>query len=264
MPRAVVLIRDEPHYRREAFISGMRNIGMTVLYADIADPVPGDVLVIWNRYGQYHQAANRWEKARAKVIIAENGYYGKDAGGLQRYALALHGHNGSGTWHIGGPERLDELGIKIQPWRTGGKHILVCGQRGIGSPTMASPPNWHVNVAQKLAKLSKRPIKIRAHPGTHAPRTHLSDDLSDAWACVIWSSACGVAALIAGIPVIYQAPYWICSGAADRKLECIDKIDDGAWMLKTREQALQRMAWAQWTLDEITSGEPFRLLMDLQ
>lgn len=269
MARAVVVIRDEPHYRREAFVAGLKKIGMTVSFFDIADPAPGDVLVIWNRYGENHRRATLWEKRGAKVIVAENGYIGKDAGGLQRYALALSGHNGSGKWHVGGPERFDALGIELKPWRTEGRHILVCGQRGIGSPTMASPMNWHQNAAARLVKHTKRPIKVRAHPGNSAPKTLLSDDLRDAWACVVWSSASGVQALVSGIPVFYDAPHWICEIAAlpfTASLASAVFHPNGESPLMDdadRLAALHDLAWAQWTLDEITSGEPFRLLMEL-
>jgi hypothetical protein len=77
---------------------------------------------------------------------------------------------------------------------------------------------------------------------------------------VIWSSGAGVQALVAGIPVIYQAPHWICEGAADDALEVVERNPLGVTPI-SREAALQRMAWAQWSLAEIASGEPFRRLL---
>ena len=57
MPRAFCLIRTEPVYRREAFITGLQAAG----YVTCSDPTrgeAGDVLVIWNRYGGNFQTTS--------------------------------------------------------------------------------------------------------------------------------------------------------------------------------------------------------------
>lgn len=251
------LTRSDMHYRHGAFSTGMSNAGLEVR-KDSPVGAPGNVLLMWNRYGHYHDQAVKFEAAGGKVIVVENGYFGKDTDGNQLYAISIHGHNGSGSWNVGGPERWDGTGTELKPWRPDGNHVLVCGQRGIGSPTMASPPGWHDAVAARLQKLTKRPIKIRLHPGQNAPKTLLSDDLAGAWACVIWSSASGIQSLAAGIPVFFDAPHWICEGAAKRGVTAIESplMDDSA-----RLAAFQRMAWAQWSLAEIESGEPFKRLL---
>jgi len=147
----------------------------------------------------------------------------------------------------------------LQPWRADGGHILVCGQRGIGSPTMASPHNWHEQVAAKLRAMTKRQVRVRVHPGNKAAAVPRADELLGAWACVIWSSSSGVQALIAGIPVFYDAPHWICDGAAGRIAEI--ETPFARDYDYERLAAMQRMAWAQWSLAEIASGEPFRRLL---
>jgi hypothetical protein len=237
-------------------------------------PNPGDVLVIWNRYGPWHDMANRFEKDGGTVLVAENGYINPGGSAPKfdvhtkegprpgdYYAISVHGHNGSGRWPTGGPERWQALGVELKPWRTEGEHILVCGQRGIGTPLMASPPNWHENAAARIRKVTKRPVKIRTHPGNDAPKIPLSEDLKNAWACVIWSSGSGIKALTQGIPVAYDAPHWIASGGATKLSETDFEsmlCDDAA-----RLSALERMAWGQWTIAEIQTGEPFKKLMAL-
>lgn len=259
MPRAYSLIRTSPHYRHEAFVAGLRRAGYAVTQGFPDRGAPGDVMVIWNRYGIYERNAERFEGQGGTVLVAENGYWGKDAGGVQYYALARRGHNGSGWWPDGGRERLDRLGIELKPWRADGGHILICAQRGIGSRTMASPMDWHNTAARRLRALTKREIVVRPHPedvnlrGAKLPP--LEEQMRGAWAVVVWSSTSGVKALLEGIPVLYDAPHWICSGAAAR----LDSVK--APFLGDRLPALQRMAWAQWTVAEIASGEPFRLLV---
>jgi hypothetical protein len=254
-----LIVRDQPHYRRQAFEEGLKRAGYRVRF-DIGDVAPqrSDVLVCWNRYGGFDDAATRWERRGGTVIVAENGYIGHDANGIQHYALALHGHNGSGQWFEGDARRWERLNIDPKPWRSGGSHIVVRGQRGIGSPTMASPAGWHHATAQHLRSLTPRSLMVQEHPGKPAcdaaQTAALINSLRDAYAVCIWSSAAGVRALVEGVPVFYDAPHWVCAGAAVRGHENIDAptCDDAA-----RLHALQRMAWAQWSVAEIASGEPF-------
>lgn len=221
---------------------------------------PGDVVLMWNRYGENHDLACRAERAGATVLVAENGYlHGRHDGG-DYYALAIGGHNGSGRWHVGGRERWDALGVELKPWRTDGEHIVVAPNRPFGRPDMMMPLNWASDAERRLRRLTTRPIKVRAHPGNNPPTVPLEDDLRAAWAVVIWASSAGVKALVDGVPVICEAPYWICKGAADANAECVEKIDDRGGLV-TREAALRRLAWAQWSVNEIASGEPFRYLL---
>ncbi len=262
-PRAVVQIRDQPHYRRQAFIDGLQRAGYDVALTGWAvdSPQPGDVLVSWNRYTG---APDQWEKEGGTVLVAENGYIGQDDAGVQYYALALHGHNGSGTWPDGGPERFDALGIEVKPWRERGEHIVIRAQRGIGSSAMASPPQWHVVASRDLMRLSARRQVMQEHPGKPAcdagVAARIIESLRGAHAMCIWSSAAGVRALVEGVPVLYAAPHWICEGAAVRGVGNVEKpvMDDVA-----RLAALRRMAWAQWTIAEIATGEPFVRLREL-
>ena len=263
MKHAFSAIRDQPHYRHEAFISGLKRVGFHV-DARLPDRPPqlGEVLVIWNRYSDREHTADAWEKKGGTVLVAENGYVGADAQGRQYYALAKHGHAGSGTWPVGDGSRWAQLGIDLKPWRAEGAHVVVFGQRGIGSRTMASPPEWHTHAEARLRKITKRAVRVRPHPGKPANDVEVIKDtqaqLAGAHAAVIWSSANGVRALIEGIPVFHDAPRWICESAAVRGIEKVEepKMDDAA-----RLGALERMAWAQWTVDEIASGEPFARLL---
>lgn len=256
--RALSLIKETPHYRADAFKAGLEAAGYKV-QATIRDPKPDDVLLIWNRGAPNHREALRFEQAGARVIVAENGYCGRDDQDRQFYALALDGHNGSGRWYIGEEDRFAELGLTPAPYRLHGRYILICGQRGIGSKDMRSPGGWHQEVADKLQRMGHT-VKVRPHPGQKDPETPLAADLRDARACVIWSSACGVQALLMGVPVLYDAPHWIGSPAAGRLAE-VDRLERYADDEKRRE-AFHRIAWAQWSVEEITEGVPFRHLLE--
>jgi hypothetical protein len=255
------LTRREVHYRHECFSKGLEQAGYQVHTTRPENCKPGDVLLIWNRYGEFHDLATRFEKLGGTVIVAENGYLGKDENGQQRYALACHAHNGAGQWNVGGPERFEALGIELKDFRWHGEgHILVCPNRSFGMPGMIMPCDWANDVAQRLKKLTRREIRVRPHPGNVPPKHPLQDDLAGASAVVIWASSAGVHALVAGVPVICESPYWICREAADKHLECIEKLEDRGG-LASRESVLQRLAWAQWSLAEIESGTAFDHLL---
>jgi hypothetical protein len=259
MPLAFNLTRREVHYRHEAFSAGLAAAGYQVHTTRPEKCSPGDVLLIWNRYGEYHDLATRFEKLGGTVVVAENGYLGKDEHGQQRYALARHAHNGRGQWNVGEADRFAALGIELQPWQCNENgHILICPNRNFGMPGMIMPLDWANDVAKRLKKYTQREIRIRPHPGNVPAKKPLADDLAGAWAVVIWGSSAGVHALVAGIPVICESPYWICKEAAQLSIADIKKplnIDF------TRQAAMDKLAWAQWTLAEIQSGEAFRRVL---
>lgn len=258
MKRAVLLLKPSPHYRRDAFEAGLKRIGYTVVRS-IDNPEPDDLLLSWNLCGGAEKLADSYRRRGAKVVVTENGYL-TPPGQPGMYALSRGGHNGAGTFPAPADDsRWRALGIEAKPWRRDGRHILVAQQRGIGSREMASPHAWHQKTAQKLQAITKRPIVIRAHPGCRTQGVRpLAADLRDAWAVVIWSSAVGVHALVAGVPTFYAAPHWICAGAAlplsrfGMYAEA-PMMDDAA-----RSAALARMAGGQWTYQEIATGEPLR------
>ena len=260
------LTRQEMHYRHGAFTHGLRTAGYDVRSDYSAGGGRGNVLLIWNRYGQYHDIATRFEATGGTVLVAENGYLGPDGisphamNPRTMYALGRGAHNDSTAIPEGGPERWAALGVDLAPWRTVGEHILVCPNRSFGIPERMMPPNWPIDVCNRLRKLTKREIRLRPHPGNSPAKKPLAEDLAGAWATVIWSSSAGVHSLIAGGPVICCAPHWICKGAADAHLECVEKVDDRGG-LQTREEAMQRLAWGQWHLSEIESGASFRALL---
>lgn len=258
MPVAVVKIRAAPNYRRDAFENGLQRAGYTL--RDRAVPTSKqDFLILWNRKPPDEREASTWEEQGGTVLIAENGYIGRDSEGRQNYALSVHAHNGAGWFPIGTEDRFAALGLTPAPWREEGAHLLICAQRGIGSKTMASPPDWHERTRSSLLRVTTRPIRIRLHPGMAPPPTKLEDDLRGAWACVIWSSGSGVKALLAGVPVFFTAPTWICAGAA---LKGLDDIEHPVCSDELRLKALQRMSHAQWFVEELASGEPFVRIRD--
>lgn len=261
------MIREAPWYRKDAFTRGLKAAGFEVRAGDVPRGAPGNVLVIWNRYAHWHDAAVNFERSGGTVIVAENGYLGTGGtspkfdvhpGGPKPhhyYALGLGYHNDDRRIVTGTTDRFSALGVTLKPWRNHGDYVLVLANRSFGIPGRMMPANWAEQVKKKLELQTKRPIRVRVHPGNNAPvQNPLAVDLKNAWAAVIWSSSAGIHALAEGVPVFCEGPNWIMKSAAAQ-----GSIDDA--VMPSPRPAFERMAWAQWQIQEIETGEPFRHLL---
>lgn len=252
--RAYLTLRPKPEYRREAFAAGLAAAGYQVSNCVPQDPKPDDVLVIWNRYAHYDDLARRFERKGARVLVAENGYLGREWRGNAWYSISLSRHNGAGQWPAGGAERWDSWGVDLSPWRKEGEHVLVLLQRGIGVSPVAQPANWRQTVQGMLT--TDRPVKFRGHPGEKHPHHTLYDDLNGAHCVITWGSGAALKALAAGVPVYYGFDQWIGAEAGKQFAG-----DVSTPFLGDRLPMFRKLAWAMWRLDEIESGLPFRGLL---
>lgn len=254
MSSACVKFQNSQHYQRGAFEEGLRSVGFEIEGCPSPSPRPGDLLILWNRYLRDEREARIYEKAGASVLIAENAYLGPDVKPQICFAIARNHHNGAGTWHIGKEPRT--IDWPIEPWRHDGKHVLVIPQRGMGEDGVKMPAGWTDRAVFELNRMTHRPIRVRAHPGIR-PHPSMDDDLKDCWAAVTWGSGGGLKAICAGIPVFHQFPKWIGAPAAARFI----LADIESPFLGDRSDMLHRLSWAQWNVDEISKGEPFRWLL---
>lgn len=253
MPRALNLLRPALHYRRDSFDAGLRAAGFDVVPA-IDRPQRGDVLAVWNRYGGFDDHAGRFEAAGGTVLVIENGPLGKGWRGGEWFSLAVGHHAGAGRWPDGGASRWNDWRVDLAPYRTGGRETLIFGQRGIGEPGIRSPDRWAESVRGRFGG------RIRPHPGTGEPAVSLEADLRDARECITWHSGAALQALLAGVPVWYAFPQWIGAAACWPLAEYGKKEprrDDEA-----RRRMFERLAWSTWTLDEIRTGLPIRMLLE--
>lgn len=216
--------------RFEAFSKGLSKAGFIVKQGTTETPNDGDIFVSWNRIGYADTVARRF----MKVIIVENSAWGNGFCGDSWLSLARDRHNTSGMFPIGENQRWDSLGIELEPFRAEGETVIL-PQRGIGSPPTAMPREWVNQAYQRYGG------RVRAHPGKSEIKP-LKDDLAKCGRVITWGSGAAIKALIWGIPVISEMPDWIGQQ---------DNTDDG------RLNMFRRLAWAQWRMSEIASGEPF-------
>lgn len=244
--------------RHEAIESGADSAGFHVKRAWSGEAIrPSDVICTWNLHdAAIRQTVAQFRAAGRPVVVFEEAYTRRLRPDLAHFAAALNGHNGAGEWFPGGPDRWFELRIKLKLWRATGRHVLVCSSRGMGAPTQSEPRGWAEDVARRLKRRTDRPVRIRHHPGKTYRDKPLEHDLEDCWAVVVWASNCATEALVRGIPVFYEGPHIVTEGAAQRGIERIEAPD-----LPERLPVLYRLAWAQWTMDEIAEGACHRHLL---
>lgn len=266
---AIVKVRKEPHYRRQAIESGLLRCGYALHTKWPHLISKKDLLVLWNRKaGAEETEAEDWEHRGGSVIVMENGYLQKVDKTM--YAISVGQHNGAGWFPIGNEDRFSALGFEVKPWHTGGEYVLVCAQRGIGSKLMASPPGWAEKAAKKIQ--NTHPVKVRSHPGNFVAKVPLADDLKEARSCAIWSSGAGVRALVEGVPALFDAPHWVCeygasylfgaNGIVGVPKATKPNLEAPLTHDARRLVALHHMSHGQWTVNEIASGEPFARILE--
>lgn len=237
--RAFINLRYGVPERRSAFLKGLSRLGYVPVDGFPKDNIrEGDLLVTWNRIGAGNTWAKKFQKTGLPVIVTENSSWGNTFAGQRWYHMASSFHNTAGRFPIGSPDRWKGLNVSLQPWRTTGDTIIL-PQRGIGSSPTKMPFSF-TNEARRNHK-----GRIRKHPGQRkvAP---LKDDLEGCQEAITWGSGAAIIALTLGVRVISYMPNWIGEQ---------DNTDEG------RLAMFERLAWAQWTLDEIATGKPFARLL---
>jgi hypothetical protein len=162
----------------------------------------------------------------------------------------------------------NDLGIRLQPWRTQGNHILICLQRNGGwSMGGLDVIQWMNSTILEIRKYSKRPIIVRAHPGDKkiggylkinhklvslSINSDLRDDLRNAWATVVYNSSPSVSSIIEGIPAVLTDPYPQNSQSFVVANTDISKIEDPAMV--DRQAWVEKLCMCHWKFDELRSG----------
>jgi hypothetical protein len=198
-------------------------------------------------YGWKHNAAIR---RYPNFVYADLGYWGRE----QYYRFAVNGWSPQVRTDLSA-DRFNRLGLEIRPWRTEGRQIIVagstekaCRDHGLGYM------QWETAMCHRLAGLGipvvYRPKpndrQARPIPGFGFDQRPIGDALQAAHLWVTHHSNSALDALVAGVPVHCE------TGAAS---QFSAPLSADPPLLEGREQFLTGVAWLQWTLDEMRSGE---------
>lgn len=196
----------------------------------------------------------RWPLLRQAQREGRDWYYGDHGyfGRHKYYRITRNAYQHDGRTRAT-PERFAAFRREVQPWRASGRHILLC-------PNSATyfrlhgieVDDWLIAVREQLARHTDREIRIR----WKTTARWIAEDLEQAWACVVFSSAAALDALIAGVPVFTLAPFacTVRMGLAD--LSLIEQ----PFYPEDREPFLWSLAGQQWTFKEMYDGVAWRAL----
>eukprot|EP00899_Mesostigma_viride_P006236 jgi/Mesvir1/15613/Mv03220-RA.1 len=210
------------------------------------------------------------------------------------YSLVWNGLNGNGFRPRGMPsdrwDRLFRPYVDVRAWRENkdnltGELVVIIGQQRLDpslDPIRArfgDPNNWYQNVTDRLNELfPETRVVFRPHPypnhvdverprlkdGTRPPKgaifdaTTPLDELIDKAFCVVtMTSGVGAMAVIRGTPVVAYDPL-----STAWEVTSHDVADMRDLRRPDRTQWLNDLAYAQWDMDEIISGEAFKLMFD--
>lgn len=235
--RAWLNLRYTVPDRRRIYTEGLKRLGYRVQEGAPLAPRQGEILVTWNRIGIGDRSAKAFEAMKLPVLVTENAAWGNGFAGDRWYSIARNRHNTAGMFQVGDSDRWDSLGIDLPEWRSSGETVIL-PQRGIGSPPTSMPVRW----VSKVKHLGR----IRKHPGVR-PELSLEDDLAECGHVITWGSGAAIKALLMGIKVTSYMPNWI-----GRQ----DNTDAG------RLAMFRQLAWAQFRMAEIESGEAFARMLD--
>lgn len=205
---------------------------------------------------------------KRKHVVIERGFIQRE----EYYMVGWDGLNGRADFcnQRSPGNRMKQLGVTLSPWRRSGTHIVLCGQ----VPWDASVQHtdhieWCRRTAVRLSELTDRPIRFRPHPMqpnavnmTGCPveistNPKLDEDMVDAWAVVTFNSNAGVEATIAGVPAFAEDIGAMGYSILNHDLEKINNPE-----APCRKQWLKNLAYTQWNLEEIASGQTLSHLLE--
>ena len=272
----------------EAFAKSIIDAGHKVIYNEpyrVFDHYDNyDVAVIWSVLWNGKMSKNKtvWEQNRMlnkPVIVLE-------VGGIKRgttWKVGLNGINKDAYFGDVGMDssRAISLGIKLKPWRTQGKYILVCGQhdKSLQWQNMPRMSNWFLDTYDEIRKHSDRPIIFRPHPRCrlehierglkhvtrqepqHVNGTYDSFDMgfNDIHCTISYSSNPGIHSIIEGVPAFVSTHSLAYDVAND--IDFLHDIENP--LMPDRQQWLNDYAHTEYTVDEISQGIPLKCLTSL-
>lgn len=178
-----------------------------------------------------------------------------------------------------------DAGLAMQPWKEDGEHILIALQRPVDASLKSTPSRrpekyrqWVLNTVEQIRGAADRPIHVRPHPASMTQADEVAwlsalrrdlpgnivwsdhaagfaDILKDCRVCVTFNSGAGVDAALAGVPVLAAD-----TGSFAWEIALHDAASIETLLRPDRAQWLNNLAYAEWSLEEMREGLPWRHL----
>lgn len=272
------------------FIAGVNAVGDRGIINDQAQIMRSEVAII---QGYVHeegknaphlafrkQILDYQKKTNSRTIIIDsNLFLYKDpdnSRGYLRYSYdGIFPNTGEYCYNEPDPQRWErikrDLNMDLKPWRSQGRHILVCLQRNGGWSMQGKDVVTFFNqVVSEIRQYSNRPIVVRTHPGDKksihyskslkgsgislSTNKSLVDDLQNAWATVVYNSSPSVASIIEGVPAFVIDPTH--SQSADVCNTDLSQIENP--IMPERINWIRKLAQCHWNDADLISGNAWR------
>jgi hypothetical protein len=270
------------------FCLGVAAVGDKIIAHRGMDPVPADIALI---QGFVHddgkvlphlilrkKAVELQKRTNKKSLIVDSNLFLFADPGNQNHYLR---YSFDGVFPTTGfyfdktvdPNRWNKIsnniGLRLEPYRTTGNHVLICLQRNGGwSMKGLNSLLWLEQTIEKIKQYTDRPIVVRAHPGDKKTRGFLKlnhknvqlstnerlvDDLKNCWAAVVYNSSPSVASIIMGVPAFLTDPVPQHSQSFSVANTDLSNIENPTML--DRQSWVEKISMCHWNFDELRLGE---------
>ena len=178
-------------------------------------------------HGYFNQSDRKFENNRTKILNLD-GYF--------RIVYNNFVHNGDGNYP---DDRLKKLNLNFKKQSNLGSYIIL-SEPSDAMKKIYNEEDWINKITNKLKKLTDRQIVVH-NKYSNKP---LDELLLNAWAFVSLQSTAGFKAMLNGVPAYFT----------EKTLKNINLIEE-IETPKIDYKIFNNLAYGQWTLKEIESGE---------
>lgn len=251
--------------RQAALVEGFEGAGYTVTpFEGWRSTRSPDLAICSGMRNNSLKGRNYCRSRGIDIAVVELGYLRRANSNADLEGYFQLGWNRIGWLPEKAPEdRWKALGMGLEPIRNGGEYVLVLGQVGFDAQHGLSThelAGWLLRAARQTAVELQKPVLYRPHPlqpntrlspgfphkQMNVKTTTLEQALDRAAAVVTYNSTAAVEAIRCGVRVVCAPTAHFHQVGAD---------------LTLREDYFQRLAYAQWTLEELRSGEAVRFIL---
>ncbi len=228
--------------------------GCRIAYAEDEPETLSDIPVVWGVLRESDRILAQAKAAQMYFFYIDHAYF--DRGHGKSYRITRNRYE-TGPIRKCPMDRIDRLGIQIEPWRKSGKDIIVCPPTDYFSQAHDCA-DWLDTTLERLAKVTDRPVTIREKPKPGTTAIPLKTALKSAHALVTHSSNVAIEAACLGTPVFVNP----ASAAAPIGRTDLEAIEEPVY--PDRQPWLAHLAYNQFSIEEIRDGEAWRLLLEME
>lgn len=228
--------------------AAMQSDGWDTTVALIRNYEPSDLAVFWGHRNQV--IIDHQRKIGADYLVCERGYIGDR---FYWTSLGFNGLNGRASFvneGVPGDRWQRYYADQLQPLRAGGDYALLIGQMPGDAALAGLPGNTMETLVRELRACIPPtlglPVRYRPHPLSGHSDTTLEQDLERAAVCITWNSNSGVISALHGVPTVTLDPGAMAWPIAAHQLQIQPLADRTEWC--------HRIAYAQWSPEDITDG----------